>query len=230
MLTCDAKNYHVWSYRQWLISRFSLWSLPSELAEIERLLRLDVRNNSAWNHRWFVSFGREKAGPATKQSGTSAASDSPWKSEDERLRVWQHEMEFVKDAITMAPQNESSWNYLRGLLKKERRPWSEVREFAEQFAVFKTGDAGSGSDKGKTQVPHNPETDNDFDLAEQIRSSYALDLLADAYAEDRARTADADKALRLLATRYDPIRANYWNYRRTLLQGEQTARTPTADA
>jgi len=29
------------------------------LEECERFLRKDVRNNSAWNHRWFVVFGRE---------------------------------------------------------------------------------------------------------------------------------------------------------------------------
>lgn len=60
MLAKDAKNYHVWSYRQWLVRRFGLWAEDSgELEAVEALLREDVRNNSAWNHRWFLVFGSD---------------------------------------------------------------------------------------------------------------------------------------------------------------------------
>ena len=37
---------------QWLVARFSLWS--SELPFVDSLLDADVRNNSAWNYRYFV--------------------------------------------------------------------------------------------------------------------------------------------------------------------------------
>ncbi len=60
MFASDAKNYHVWSYRQWLVRTFDLWD--GEIVDIERLLDEDVRNNSAWNHRWFVVFGRGEVG------------------------------------------------------------------------------------------------------------------------------------------------------------------------
>ena len=55
----DAKNYHTWSYRQWLLAFFDderLWE--GELGFVERLLDEDVRNNSAWHHRFFVLFER----------------------------------------------------------------------------------------------------------------------------------------------------------------------------
>lgn len=42
--------------RQWLVRRFELWD--TELPDIEQLLVRDIRNNSAWNHRYFVVFGR----------------------------------------------------------------------------------------------------------------------------------------------------------------------------
>jgi hypothetical protein len=58
MFELDQKNYHVWSYRQWLVKRFELWD-AGEIEAIEQMLKTDVRNNSAWNHRWFVSFGRD---------------------------------------------------------------------------------------------------------------------------------------------------------------------------
>ena len=57
MFERDSKNYHVWSYRQWLVRRFDLWD-NGELAFVEKLLERDVRNNSAWNHRFFVVFAR----------------------------------------------------------------------------------------------------------------------------------------------------------------------------
>jgi protein farnesyltransferase/geranylgeranyltransferase type-1 subunit alpha len=52
---------------------------------------------------------------------------------------------------------------------------------------------------------------------EEVYSSHALDLLADIYAEEEDSREKAEKALDLLATKYDPIRANYWNFRKSLL-------------
>lgn len=48
----DAKNYHAWSYRVWLIERFSLWE--GELEYAESLLDREVQNNSAWSYRYFL--------------------------------------------------------------------------------------------------------------------------------------------------------------------------------
>ena len=48
----DAKNYHAWQYRQWVITTFSLWD--KELDYVHKLLMEDIRNNSAWNQRHFV--------------------------------------------------------------------------------------------------------------------------------------------------------------------------------
>ena len=57
ILDIDPKNYHTWSHRQWLLAHFDqpeLWA--GELSLIDRLLAEDVRNNSAWHHRFFVAF------------------------------------------------------------------------------------------------------------------------------------------------------------------------------
>lgn len=80
----DAKNYHTWAYRAWLISHFGISSSLSpttdaddgiaaatasaassyideiwhaELGFTTDLIGQDARNNSAWNHRWLVLFG-----------------------------------------------------------------------------------------------------------------------------------------------------------------------------
>ena len=48
----DAKNYHAWAHRQWVVRTYNLWQ--GEYGIIEELLDADVRNNSAWNQRYFV--------------------------------------------------------------------------------------------------------------------------------------------------------------------------------
>jgi protein farnesyltransferase/geranylgeranyltransferase type-1 subunit alpha len=47
MFDDDAKNYHAWGYRQWVITEYGLWE--GELEFIDSLLSDDPRNNSAWN-------------------------------------------------------------------------------------------------------------------------------------------------------------------------------------
>ena len=181
MLSKDVKNYHVWSYRQWLVRHFSLWD--AEMAYIESLLQQDVRNNSAWNHRWFVVFARYT--DPEKHSIKNGGADAEVGSE-----VLEHEIAYAKEKIRMAPQNQSPWNYLRGVLKKKGGGVGEVKGFAEEFA--------------------------DLDKEGEVRSSHALDLLAEVYAEEH-KEERSGRALELLAKRYDPIRKNYWNYRRSLL-------------
>lgn len=48
----DAKNYHAWTYRQWLLRTYGGWE--GELEFIEQLLKDDPYNNSAWNQRYLV--------------------------------------------------------------------------------------------------------------------------------------------------------------------------------
>ncbi|KAF9162075.1 CAAX geranylgeranyltransferase alpha subunit [Mortierella sp. AD011] len=51
----DSKNYHAWSYRQWVLTHFGQgpwWE--EELSYIDGLLEIDVRNNSAWNQRFYI--------------------------------------------------------------------------------------------------------------------------------------------------------------------------------
>lgn len=59
----------------------------------------------------------------------------------------------------------------------------------------------------------------------RIKSSHALDFLAEIYATEgnAAARESAAKALDLLASKYDPIRANYWGYRKETLLGVAAA-------
>ena len=72
---------------------YSLRLFQNELEYVERLLEEDIRNNSAWNQRFFV------------------LSNTNERIEGEILK---RELEFAMNAITLVPGNESSWNYLNG--------------------------------------------------------------------------------------------------------------------
>lgn len=56
-MTIESSDTDTLQLRQWMVRRFGLFADPAELASVETLLGRDVRNNSAWNHRFFLVFG-----------------------------------------------------------------------------------------------------------------------------------------------------------------------------
>jgi len=84
-----------------------------------------------------------------------------------------------------------------GILRAAELPKSTLKDFAGEFA--------------------------DVQKPDDVHSSHALDLLADIYAEEDNSKESAERALELLATKYDPIRANYWNFRKGLLDQPKVA-------
>ncbi|KAI5918909.1 hypothetical protein F4810DRAFT_703914 [Camillea tinctor] len=181
MLKLDTKNYHVWSYRQYLVRKLGMWG-ADELASVEALITADVRNNSAWSHRFFVVF----SDPACATPDSHATERDPKVPAD----VIDREVAYATDKIKLAPQNQSPWNYLRGVLTKGGRPLGEVRALAEGFVE------NLGADEG-----------------EVVRSSHALDWLADIYQEAGEKDR-ADLCLRRLGDKWDRVRKGYWEYRR----------------
>ena len=93
------------------MARFGLWS--GELKFVDRLLDADVRNNSAWNHRFF----------ALSQQGLLQSPAG--------LRV---EVDRVFQRIALAVQNESPWNFLVGLTAVEGCGRAEV-DYIEQHIL-----------------------------------------------------------------------------------------------
>lgn len=187
MFNEDSKNYHVWSYRQWLVRKLDLFN-ESEIKCIEVLLRQDVRNNSAWSHRFFVVFSDPKY--CTPESKATEP-DSEIPNEILDREIW-----FAQAATYEAPQNQSPWNYIRGVLKKGGRKLASLESFAGEFV----------------KIP-----EKEVEGEDDVKSSHALDFLADAWAE-KGENEKADRALSLLGDKYDRIRKNYWDWRRTLLK------------
>lgn len=172
MLAEDAKNYHVWSYRQWFVARFDLWDDDAEWDDVRRLLAEDVRNNSVWNHRFYL-LSRGRRDGIKECAATSRIQD---------------EILFAATQIRLAPQNQSPWSYVRGVVKGAGLPLSALRELCGEFVDLEKGD--------------------------RVKSRHALDLLAEIWVEEEQRD-KAGKAYELLATKYDPIRARYWEFCKT---------------
>lgn len=170
MFEQDPKNYHVWSYRHWLVRHFRLWDDPRELGDVETLLAQDVRNNSAWNHRFMLRFGPREGemDAGVPGSGTGRA---PVVDED----VVDAELEFARRMVVKAPQNRSPWCYARGVLGVAGRGLEEWKEFAREFV----GD-------GEVKSTHAVEWLADVYLAEKEKERRdeavrMLELLRDRY-------------------------------------------------
>lgn len=102
LINDDAKNYHAWAHRQWFVREFNLIN-AEELKFVDTLLGKDYRNNSAWNHRFFV----------LKFLKNSETGSSILDSVDYCLDELENTFKF----INKAPNNESAWNYAIGLVR-----------------------------------------------------------------------------------------------------------------
>lgn len=191
MLSLDAKNYHAWSHRQWVLGALGGWE--DELHYCQQLLEEDIFNNSAWNQRYVV------------------ITRSPFLGGLEAMR--ESEVSYTVEAIIANPENESPWRYLRGLFKGDSQSW--VKDAQVSSACLKVL-----SSKGSNPV---------FAL------SMVLDLICHGFepsqelkdAVNALKTSDSDPAeldpartICCVLERVDPIRVNYWMWRKRMLPAQ----------
>lgn len=180
----DAKNYHAWAHRQWVVKTFALWE--GELEAVDSLLDADVRNNSAWNHRWFVMH--EAPTPIGLDKSVPDSIDG--------------EVQCTWERIAIAPENESPWNYLKGLC----RHYTHIRAPMLERLHGMTATKESGSTKVNVFA-----LDLIASLCELLAPACGGGARGDAHATmqllQEAQDAYASLAL------HDSIRAKYWNKR-----------------
>ena len=242
ILSLDTKNYHVWSYRQWLCARFPSLLLPApplfpnnpsiatsyrshpEVNAIDTMIADDLRNNSAWSHRYFLLFGHQELRYAQthtpplilKQVNEGKLLHKDGLVDAELVAA---EIEYTKAEIRKAPQNGSSWNYLRGVLRHGDVAITTLRGFCEEFLGLEgdlwmdqwieveVEDAVTGERRSERQEVG-------------VRSSHAVEWLSEIYREDgtdggRAR---ALECLRALGEKWDVIRKGYWEWKADKLE------------
>ncbi|XP_020089436.1 protein farnesyltransferase/geranylgeranyltransferase type-1 subunit alpha [Ananas comosus] len=190
VLALDAKNYHAWSHRQWVLQALGGWE--NELDYCHQLLEDDIFNNSAWNQRYFVITKSPLLG------GLQAMRDS--------------EVDYTIEAILANPQNESPWRYLRGLYKGETNLLLNDNRLTDLcLKVLKT------------------------DCSRVLALSLLLDLLCnglqpseelkevvESMRHDRSEPSNANLAAVIcsILEAMDPMRLNYWAWRRSNLPSE----------
>lgn len=187
VLRSDSKNYHTWSYRQWILVHFNdeprLWA--GERAYAEELLEEDVRNNSAWHHRFFVVFSSGvRAGDEDREqvlrrelSCVTVLCLRSFAWLIALIPAFRGDRRFSKERISLAPNNPSAWNYLRGALEHANTPFAVVQSFVEPYTT--------------AQPPTRRELDDVVDLdnpppssGAELPAAPALEFLADIYEKE----------------------------------------------
>lgn len=98
-LSLDSKNIHCWQYRQWLLRHFDL-PIDPEVEYVDALLKEDVYNNSAWNHRFFLI----------------ESSNLYKENKDQCLKL---EISSILNFIDKSNEdNECFWNYLVAIIQE----------------------------------------------------------------------------------------------------------------
>ncbi|KAH7107716.1 hypothetical protein BKA62DRAFT_684222 [Auriculariales sp. MPI-PUGE-AT-0066] len=108
MLDSDARNFHAWNYRRYVLASLPTPRPPSEeLAYTRRKIEANHSNFSAWHQR-------------------SKVFTTIWqgKGPDEIFKVKAAEFDLVKTALFMNPDDQSGWLYHRWLIGS--RPEQEV--------------------------------------------------------------------------------------------------------
>ncbi|PWN26626.1 protein prenylyltransferase [Jaminaea rosea] len=212
VLNKDSKNYHTWAYRQWVLAQYG--GLPSgsardkpthpelwegEVGYTTKLIDEDVRNNSAWNHRFFVIFGsgRAAAGPKAIGLQSPAGSDAP---KDGLLQCAEAEVRYTRSQLSIAPSNAAAWAYLRGVLSHVNQP---LTSYDLQPFVRNLGD----------EVAHALE--------------YRLDIVEEQLLEGREapEIGMMDQLVEKLVE-VDPVRRRWWQARREEIQELTKAPAP----
>ena len=193
----DSKNYHAWAHRQWLLETFAdaaLWA--AELAYVDGLLARDVRNNSAWNQRFFV---RTKTLPP----GTTALPDA----------LAAAEIDYAVPLIHKSPNNECPWNYMRGFV--HHGPFPLFTFFlcccsSQCFFVIVHRVAMKSESGSLLAFPKLKEVALEY-RAKCPACPHCLALLAD-ISDAEGNNAVRVEALTALRDTVDCIRRKYWQY------------------
>ncbi|GAA5945260.1 hypothetical protein JCM1841_000945, partial [Sporobolomyces salmonicolor] len=207
-LSLDSKNYHTWAYRQWVLFHFfgdlslapedraslseedknkrkGVWQ--GELEYVDKLLTEDIRNNSAWNHRFFVCFESGQMGPE---------------------EVGESEIQYAKGKLAISPNNPSAWNYLRGVLTRLSLPLTTAIPFATPLAL-NTPLSMPPNEPAVSEKAELPA----WLAIEFLADAKAEEALKEE--EEGSRTTKGQEAAVLFTSliEFDPIRRYYWTFR-----------------
>ncbi|KAF7325342.1 hypothetical protein MVEN_02634900 [Mycena venus] len=197
------KTYQVWHHRRLILVLSK--KAKEELAFIAKILQKDEKNYHTWAHRQWVPRVLQRGRVRGTTVSLSSSNQGVREGEEDRQRVVRRELIYTKQNISLAPNNASAWNYLRGVLDFNKLPLSTVTTFVKPYTV--------------------PLPEHLMDLVDvenpppgkgaELPCAAAIEFLADVY-EEEAQKESIDKAVALwksLAEEHDTIRKKYWEYR-----------------
>jgi len=257
VLDMDSKNYHAWSHRQWCLNFFSRPSAAAgasaggapaldvfglELRYVAELLDADVRNNSAWNQRFFVRTRApqfvDATAAATTDSTAQGSADSTPRAHPMSAAVLHEELAFTAVKLLLAPHNESPWNFLEGLLRQPRFDAEHRKEMLHLIAALPPGRPGASEEQ--PPLPNDASEEELVARAAALPNRFAQSLLVELWqlqspasaasasassaapASAAAPSSSSFPAPRLdlaraaclrLGAELDPLRAKYWSWR-----------------
>jgi protein farnesyltransferase/geranylgeranyltransferase type-1 subunit alpha len=98
------------------------------------------------------------------------------------VRLWRTERElaFVKSKISLAPNNLSAWNYLRGILDKMGIKYATLRTFVEPYSISRAENEASARDEEAEAEVEVYDLDNPRpSLAAELPCALAIEFMAD---------------------------------------------------
>jgi hypothetical protein len=231
----NPKNYHAWAHRQWALAALGMWEShgAAELEFSAALLESDVRNNSAWNHRWFV-LTRCATAPtiaaaeaaAGAQAGAAADGVAPISAPlvPPPAAALEAEVAFTLAALRRVTRNESAWSYLRALVRVSGVPLQAHEEALALAAALREAAAPAVNTFANELLADAwlARAASPLALAQPLppalRSAGPVGSAAATAAADGSLATEAGcraAAARLLAenAEFDAIRAAYWGWR-----------------
>ncbi|KAI5965501.1 RAM2 [Candida theae] len=194
----NEKNYQIWNYRQLIINEIVKQETSNgkdkfdphrEFPIMEAMLDADPKNHHVWSYRkWLVEkfdlYNDEKERLFVDECiDADLLNNSAWSHRfflnfaqdvSPSEEILGKEISYTKDKIIHCPQNASSWNYLEGVYEKLNKDLTDLEEFVSKFV--------------------------DFDDANKVKSSFALELLSRISKQngEDEKVAKYDKMLRSL--------------------------------
>lgn len=221
----NSKNYQLWHHRRWVAEKLGTdvttreleftkkilskdakhyhawshrqWALQAlggwedELAYCQHLLKDDIFNNSAWNQRYFVVTRSPLLG------GLEAVRES--------------EVTYTVNAIMEHPENESPWRYLRGLYRNDTQALVKDPQVASVCLEILTA---------KNNYVHALSMLLDL-LCRGFQPSLEMrNAVHGLTSESGAQGSDLVKVVCSVLELVDPMRANYWKWRRNMVPAQ----------
>ncbi len=159
---------------------------------IEHLIEKDVRNNSAWNQRYFHI------------SNTNNVSD---------IKTINDELNYCKQKLLICMDNESVWNYLKAFIRNlDRYPQDFVNFCFEQYSSSKDDEKSPFLCSFLVDY-HESEINEIIKNLSKNEGDEMKVKLADHFSK-------AIELLDLLRTKYDIMREKYWVYIRDKMENK----------